>query len=141
MMTTTETVKQAWLVYDGECPLCTAWCLRARIRDAVGELHLVDARQPGPLMDEITAAGLDIDQGMVLKFEDVLYYGPDAIWMMSLLGTRVGWFNRLNHWCFGSAKRARFFYPVGKAIRTLVLKVLGIRYIGNLSAARGPVVD
>ena len=66
-----------WLVYDGECPLCSAWCKHARVREAVGELVLVDAREPGPLMDEITALGLDIDQGMVLKFRDVLYYGPD----------------------------------------------------------------
>jgi predicted DCC family thiol-disulfide oxidoreductase YuxK len=127
--------KQAWLVYDGECPLCTQWCLRARIRDAVGELHLVDARQPGPQMDRINAAGLDIDQGMVLIFDDVMYYGPDAIWMMSLLGTRIGWFNRLNHWFFGSQARARIFYPPSKAIRNLVLKVLGIRYIDNLAKA------
>ncbi|WP_149194416.1 DCC1-like thiol-disulfide oxidoreductase family protein [Luteimonas suaedae] len=123
---------QAWLVYDGECPVCTTWCRYARIRAAVGDLHLVDARQPGPLMEEITAAGLDIDQGMVLKFKDVLYYGPDAIWMMSLLSTPSGLFNRLNFWLFGNQRRARIFYPVGKAFRNVVLKVMGIEYIGNL---------
>ncbi|MGH8665763.1 MAG: hypothetical protein ACREUX_15990 [Burkholderiales bacterium] len=32
-----------------------------------------------PLMDEITAAGLDIDQGMVLKLRGQMYYGADAI--------------------------------------------------------------
>ena len=125
-----------WLVYDGECPLCTMWCLRARVRDAVGKLELVDAREPGPLMDEITALGLDIDQGMVLKFRDVIYYGPDAIRMVTLLGTRAGWFNRLNAWFFGGERRANFFYPVGKMFRNLVLKLLGIRYIDNLGAAR-----
>lgn len=134
-MTTARPKDIAWLVYDGECPVCTTWCRYARIRDAVGELQLIDARQPGPLMDEITAAGLDIDQGMVLKFKDVLYYGPDAIWMMSLLSTPVGWFNRLNHWCFGSQRRARIFYPLGKAFRNVVLKVMGIQYIGNLQKA------
>jgi predicted DCC family thiol-disulfide oxidoreductase YuxK len=121
-----------WLVYDGECPLCSAWCKRARVRDAVGELHLVDARQPSPLMDEITALGLDIDQGMVLKFQNVLYYGPDAIRMMSLLSTPAGWFNRLNAWFFGGVRRANFFYPLGKFFRNVTLKALGIRYIDNL---------
>jgi predicted DCC family thiol-disulfide oxidoreductase YuxK len=131
---------EAWLVYDGECPVCNAWCLRARIRETVGELHLVDARQPGPLMDEITAAGLDIDQGMVLKFRDVLYYGPDAIRVMTLLGTRAGWFNRLNYWFFATPARAGVWYPLGKAVRTLVLKLCGIRYIENLrrKPAAGP---
>jgi predicted DCC family thiol-disulfide oxidoreductase YuxK len=124
-----------WLVYDGECPLCSAWCTRARVREAVGELVLVDAREPGPLMDEITAMGLDIDQGMVLKFREVMYYGPDAIRMMSLLSTPSGWFNRLNAWFFGGVRRANFWYPVGRAFRNLTLKVLGIRYIDNLGAA------
>ena len=124
-----------WLVYDGECPLCSAWCKRARVRDAVGELVLVDAREPGPLMDEITALGLDIDQGMVLKFRDVIYYGPDAIRMVTLLGTRAGWFNRLNAWFFGGVRRANFWYPIGKAFRNLTLKLLGIKYIDNLGAA------
>ena len=124
-----------WLVYDGECPLCSAWCTRARVKEAVGELVLVDAREPGALMDEITALGLDIDQGMVLKFRDVIYYGPDAIRMVSLLGTRSGWFNRVNAWFFGGKRRADFWYPVGKAFRNLTLKVLGIRYIDNLRTA------
>jgi predicted DCC family thiol-disulfide oxidoreductase YuxK len=121
-----------WLVYDGECPVCNTYCRYARIRDAVGRLHLVDAREPGALMDEITAAGLDIDQGMVVKFEGVMYYGPDAIRMLTLLSTPSGLFNRINYWLFGTPKRADIFYPAGKALRNIILKLLGIRYIENL---------
>jgi len=33
----------------------------------VGRLVLVDARDGGPVMEEITARGFDIDQGMVVK--------------------------------------------------------------------------
>ncbi|WP_211236928.1 DCC1-like thiol-disulfide oxidoreductase family protein [Chitinimonas koreensis] len=121
-----------WLVYDGECPVCTTYCRYVRIREAVGQLHLIDARQPGALMDEITAAGLDIDQGMVVKFRDAIYYGPDAIRVLTLLSTPSGLFNRINYRLFGSRLGARVFYPLGKAFRTLVLKLLGIRYIENL---------
>lgn len=124
---------EVWLVYDGDCPVCRTYCKHARVRDAVGQLHLVDARQPGELMDEITAAGLDIDQGMVLKFEGILYYGPEAMRVLTLLSTRSGWFNRVSYWFFGTTRRARIFYPVGKAFRNLVLKLLGIRYIENLA--------
>ena len=123
-----------WLVYDGECPVCKVWCTHARISDAVGRLHLVDARQPSALMDEITAAGLDIDQGMVVKFKDVMYYGPEAMRMMTLLSTPSGFFNRLNYWFFGTSRRAGVFYPIGKAFRNVVLKLLGIRCIENLKA-------
>lgn len=132
MIELTPEKNDVWLVYDGECPICNTYCKYARVSAAVGRLHLVDARLPGPLMDEITAAGLDIDQGMVVKFKDVTYYGPEAIRMLTLLSTRSGFFNRVNYYFFGTERRAGIFYPVGKAFRNLVLKVMGIRYIENL---------
>ena len=127
--------KDVWLVYDGECPICHAYCIRARIQDSVGRLHLVDARQPGPLMDEITAAGLDSDQGMVVKVDGVLYYGPEAMRVLTLMATRAGWFNRVSRWFFGGS-RSRIWYPVGKAFRNVLLRALGIAWIDNLGAAR-----
>jgi predicted DCC family thiol-disulfide oxidoreductase YuxK len=135
-MSTSVGAGDVWLVYDGECPVCKTYCVHARVREAVGRLHLVDARQPGELMDEITAAGLDIDQGMVVKFEGILYYGPEAVRVLTLLSTPSGFFNRLSYWLFGSTGRARIFYPIGKAIRNLILKLLGIRYIENLSKSK-----
>lgn len=124
--------EDVWLVYDGECPVCKTYCKYIRIRAAVGNLLLVDARQPGELMDEITRLGLDIDQGMVLKFKDAIYYGADAIHMLTLLSTPSGIFNRINFYVFSTKLGANFFYPIGKAFRTLILKLLGIRYIENL---------
>jgi len=124
--------EDVWLVYDDQCPVCRTYCKYVQIRDTVGRLRLVDARQPGELMDEITAAGLDIDQGMVLKLGNALYYGTDAIHMLSLLSTRSGWFNRLCFMFFGTRWGARLFYPIGKAFRNVLLKLLGISYIYNL---------
>lgn len=130
--------EDVWLVYDDECPVCRTYCKYARIRETVGRLRLVDARQPGELMDEITAAGLDIDQGMVLKYRQAMYYGTDAIFMLSLFSTRSGWFNRLCFVFFGTRPGARVFYPLGRAFRNLLLKLLGISYIGNLKARPAP---
>jgi predicted DCC family thiol-disulfide oxidoreductase YuxK len=122
----------AWLVYDGECPVCKTYCKYIRIRDAVGNLQLVDARAPSLLMDEITAAGLDIDQGMVLKFKDAIYYGADAIHVLTLLSTPSGIFNRINYYAFSTKLGAKIFYPLGKAFRRLLLTMLRIQYIKNL---------
>jgi hypothetical protein len=125
----------AWLVYDGECPVCNTYVKYIRIRETVGRLHLVDARHPSDLLDEVTAAGLDIDHGMVLKFNDVIYYGSDAVYVLTMLGTASGIFNRINYYFFGSKISANIFYPLGKAFRTLLLKLLGIKYIENLKHA------
>ena len=132
MESLTKQQTDVWLVYDGECPVCKTYCKYIRIREAVGNLRLIDARQPGTLMDEITAAGLDIDQGMVLKFKDVIYYGADAIHMLTLLSTPSGIFNRINYYVFSTKIGANIFYPLGKIFRTLLLKLLGIKYIENL---------
>ena len=121
-----------FLVYDRQCPMCEYYCTLSRVRESAGRLVLVDARDGGPLMDEITAAGLDIDDGMVLKVGDRLYYGADAIHALSLLGTRSGVFNRVAFWTFRSRRVARVLYPALRAGRNLVLKLLGRTRINNL---------
>jgi len=122
-----------FLVYDKECPACDFYCTLVRIRSSVGNLVLVNARDPSPLMEEITAAGLDIDQGMVLKVGDRMYYGADAIHTLSIMGTRSGVFNRLAYWCFKSRAASRFVYPVLRSCRNLLLKILRKTKINNLA--------
>ena len=121
-----------FLVYDKECPACDYYCNLVRIRESAGNLVLVDARKPSPIMEEITAAGLDIDQGMVLKVGDHMYYGADAINMLAILGTRSGLFNRFTYWCFNSLAVAGYLYPFLRECRNLLLKLLRKTKINNL---------
>jgi len=120
------------LVYDRQCPACDYYCNLVRIRESVGRLVLMDARDGGPIMAEITAAGLDIDQGMVLKTGRTLHYGADAIHVLALLGTRSGVFNRVAYWSFRYRPVARVLYPLLRACRNLLLKILGRTKINNL---------
>jgi len=124
--------REVLLVYDEQCPMCDAYCRMVRLRESVGTLKLVDARAGGALMDEITRRGLDIDQGMVLVVDDVMYYGADAICALSLMSSGSGLFNRLNHWVFRSRTRSRVLYPLLRATRNLVLKALRRSRINNL---------
>lgn len=122
-----------FLVYDKECPACDLYCKLVRIRESIGNLILVDARNPSSFMDEITAAGLDIDQGMVLIVGDRMYYGADAIHTLSIMGTRSGVFNRLAYWCFKSRAASSVVYPVLRSCRNLLLKILRKTKINNLA--------
>ena len=124
--------KPIYLVYDKQCPLCENYCQMVRIRESVGELVLVDARTNKEIMQEITEAGLDIDQGMVLKMDDNLYYGADAIHVISLISSRNGLFNRLNYWLFRSKYLSKISYPILRAMRNLLLKALSKTKINNL---------
>ena len=120
------------LVYDRECPACNAYCQVVRIRERVGELRIVDARENSEVMNEITSQGLDIDQGMVLKMGNQLYYGSDAVHTLALMGSRSGIFNRINYWIFKSKTISSILYPVLRFFRNFLLKILGKTKINNL---------
>ncbi len=120
------------LVYDRQCPVCDAYCRLVRVRPSGGTLRLVDARASTAVMDEITAAGLDIDQGMVLKTGGRLYYGSEAINVLAQRSDRSGIFNRLNYHVFGSGRVARTIYPALRSCRNILLKLLGRTRINNL---------
>lgn len=126
--------KNIWLVYDYECPLCDMYCRAIRIKKDIGSLHLVDARRPNKLMDEITAKGIDIDNGMVLKLDNAIYYGSEAIHVLTLLSTPSGVFNKINYWVFSSKFVARMLYPICRSIRNVLLfNIMKRKKINNLN--------
>ncbi|WP_225769647.1 DCC1-like thiol-disulfide oxidoreductase family protein [Inquilinus sp. Marseille-Q2685] len=120
------------LVYDWECPACDTYCQWVRIQPTAGRLRLVNARDLTPVMEEITKAGLDIDQGMVVRKGGQLYYGSEAIHTLALLSNRSGLFNKLSHYVFRSRALSHLLYPGLRACRNLLLKVLGKTKINNL---------
>ena len=120
------------LIYDKECPACNAYCQIVRIRESVGDLKIIDAREQSDVLDEITDRGLDIDQGMVLKMGGQLYYGSDAIHALALISSRSGIFNRFNYWMFKSKAISSWLYPMLRFCRNLLLKILGKTKINNL---------
>lgn len=126
------TNRKILLVYDGECPVCSNYCQAVRIRESVGELELIDSRDDSPIVKEITEKGLNLDQGMVLKVDDCLYFGADTIHALALLGSRSGVFNKMNYWIFKSKSRSRYLYPVLRLGRNMLLKILGRSKIDNL---------
>ena len=125
--------EQILLVYDKECPVCHNYCQVIRIREDVGDLKIVDARENSKIRDEITRLGLDIDQGMILKVGNQIYYGSDAIHSLALLSSRSGIFNRVNYWIFKSKILSAILYPILRGCRNLLLKILGKTKINNLN--------
>ena len=123
---------EAWLVYDGDCPFCSAYVRHVRLQETV-KLALIDAREGGPLVSEIAALGLDLDEGMVLKIGDQLYHGDQCIHALALLSSPSGTFNRINKIIFRSRWLSRVLYPVLRAGRNLTLRLLGRSKV-NLSA-------
>lgn len=112
------------VVYDGECPVCSAYVRYVRIKESVGGLSLYNARDGGEWIERIKQAGLNLDEGMVLIYAGRMYHGVDCIHMLALLSTRSGAFNRINAALFSRPKVAAFAYPILRAGRNLLLKLL-----------------
>jgi hypothetical protein len=54
-----------------------------------------------------------------------------AIHALSLMSSKSGAINRINHWIFKSRSRARLLYPVLRPARNLLLKALRKTKINN----------
>ncbi len=119
------------LVYDDQCPVCRTYYTNIKINDG-SALELIDARIPGKIMDEITNRGLDIDQGMVLKINDKLFYGSEAMHEIAKRSQRFGIWGWVNRTFFSTLKKSNIYYNGGKVFRNILLRLLGIPDIYNL---------
>lgn len=121
-----QTIERLWLIYDGECPLCSNYAQFLRLKQTVGELILIDARRGGPIVEEIRRLPHDLNDGMVVKIGERFYIGHEALHLLARLSDSRGVFNRVNRWMFGSAAAARLGYPWLKFGRRIVLRLKGV---------------
>ena len=113
------------LVYDGECPVCSAYCKAVALRRLDSGFQVVNARESHPIVREINQLGLDMDEGFVLKVDAEYYHGADAINRLALMTTSGGMFNRINYYIFRSRTLSRILYPVLRIGRNTLLLLLG----------------
>jgi len=114
-----------YLIYDHECLVCRNTVLALRIQKSKGKLETINARTKHPLVLLANSKGYDLNEGMILKYQDKFYYGKDALHMLAFLTSPVNWFNKLNMMLFRSKFLAYLFYPVFKSIRKILLRIRG----------------
>lgn len=124
-MTKTPIRHGDFLLYDGECPFCSAYVRMQRLRAAGINLTLLDARDEPALVADFAREGLDINEGMILRLGDTTYYGGDVMHMVALLTGPTGFLNRMLGWVFSNKTAARVLYPFLRACRNATLRVLG----------------
>ena len=126
--------KIIYFVYDGECPICHMGADLYKVRQSVGMLKTVNARieKDHLVMQEINQARLNLDEGMVIKYNNQLYQGEEALHLMAMIGANSGWFNRFNNALYKSKLLTKLSYPVMKIARSIALKLKGSGKIHNL---------
>ena len=86
--------REIWIVYDGLCPFCSRYVMLYRIRQLVQQVHLINARDSNhPLVKELSDMGLDLNEGMAVKWDGKLYYGAECMHLLALLGSESSGFN------------------------------------------------
>lgn len=115
------------LIYDGECPVCTAYS--CNVDAGQNQVKRVNARSQDEAVKRALEAGVDLDEGMVVLYRGQLYHGADAMHRMALLAPRSGIRNRLNRLMFGNQAVARAAYPALRAGRNALLRLLGRKKI------------
>ena len=113
------------IYYDGDCPFCARYVRLLRLRQAAGDVQLVDLRHDAHVRRELEGDGFDPDQGMIVETGGRRLGGADAVNALALMSTPSGPFNRANRLLLSSPALAAVIYPVMRSGRWLVLFLLG----------------
>ena len=112
------------IIYDGACPLCSAYVTLLRLRQHF-VVELLSARSDDQRVSYFQSRGYDLNQGILLIMGDAVYAGADAMHVLALCSRTDDVFNRLQYAIFSRKRLSRLLYPVLKAGRRLVLLLRG----------------
>jgi predicted DCC family thiol-disulfide oxidoreductase YuxK len=133
MLATTQNSKsdqmEITIIYDGDCPFCRNYVSLMKLRTVFGKVRLVDARADSDSVLLLAKRGFDINEGMAVILGNTIYFGEDAVTLISSIS---GWrspLGRLVARILIDKKRAHVLYPIMKAGRRLALRALGIPLI------------
>jgi predicted DCC family thiol-disulfide oxidoreductase YuxK len=119
-----------FLLYDGECPACSAYVAMTRLRQLHPALRVLSARTEPGLVAELRGLGYEINEGMVLCLDGVIHFGPEATRMIAVLGSSSpSWWRRTALAGIGTAPWARRLYPWLTRARFVLLRLLGRKLI------------
>ena len=113
------------VIYDGECPFCSNYVRLMALRKTVGRVELVNARQSHPFVRDLQTAGYDLNEGMAVIFGGKIYYGYEAVTLLSRLSDTSSVSARALSALLRDPARARRIYPWMRLCRNLTLKALG----------------
>ena len=110
-----------YLLYYGECPLCSRYVRMTRLRETMPGFTLLDARIHPDLVAFHRREGREINNGMILSLGGVYHHGAAALPAIAAMSTPVSAFNKINVRLFRSEALSRLTYPMMVRGRNLLL--------------------
>ena len=122
-------MKKVKLYYDGECPFCKEYSKYIALRKLY-DIEVCNARDNLDKIEEFRRKGYDINEGMIVEREDdsMLYLGADAAKLLNSMTSKKGFIDNSMSFIVKLPLFNSVIYPVIKAIRIVILKLLGKDY-------------
>jgi predicted DCC family thiol-disulfide oxidoreductase YuxK len=117
-------MKKVLIYYDGDCPVCNRYAAYTKLKSEF-DLELVNLRDNQSALIDLTNQGYDLDEGMLVEIEDVKYYGSDAVYVLSILGSDESHVVlKIAQKVLKNKTASSYLYPILKFGRMVLLKLL-----------------
>ena len=110
-----------YLIYDEECVLCRYSANAMRLRKSVTSFELINARDDHHLITIAKKRNLNLNEGIIVFYQNQIWTGSDALHHLALLMTPFNSFNRISSFLFKRKWVSRLSYPLLKSLRQLLL--------------------
>ena len=127
--------RSSCVIYDGDCPFCSAYIRLTRLHTLVRQICILDARKTTQSVIAELTKDFDLNEGMLLILDGERFHGADAMHRLALLTGQIDAANKVMYWIFKRPRVARIIYPLLRAGRNLTLFVLGRSKIGDHTPA------
>ena len=117
------------IIYDDGCPVCSYYISISRIEEKFGKVNLIKARNNLKILDYLKSINININEGMIVVFDKKIYFGSDAINIISVLGRKDSFINNVMISIFKYKVISQLLYPLLKLGRRLLLLILGKKLI------------
>lgn len=75
-----------FVLYDGECPVCSNFVAWTNLRLVRPDIKLIDARTAPELVSAYRAEGVEINDNMVIRLGEMTMHGADAFGALARIG-------------------------------------------------------
>ena len=117
------------IIYDDGCPVCSYYISISHIEEKYGKVNLIKARNNQKILDFLKLENINVNEGMIVVFDKKIYFGSDAINIISILGKKDSLINNVIINIFKYRIISQLFYPLLKLGRRLLLFILGKKLI------------
>ena len=117
-------LKKIKLYYDKECPFCNQYSKYVELKK-IFNIEVINARENPKTLKKFNDLGYDINKGMLIEYEEMVYQGSDAIQMIDKHLSKNTIQDKFLSMIVNLPGFKSIFYPIAKIFRRVILKVLG----------------